>query len=848
MQTTLKSRWQGPLISGCLALVVVSSVLWYQQITPFGDHNFLISDMGSQYLSFFTAYRHAWLSHNFQLYSFSQSLGGSMVPTLAYYLMSPFNLLILVFPANQLLTGISFILILKIVAIAVTTTFFLQAHFHQWHWSAAWFGLAFSLCGFVALNYFDIMWLDALIWLPLVLHGLDRLLATGHSGQFFWWLWVSIVTDFYLGYMTCLFTAYYLVYQLFDTKQTTFWADVRQRWHLIRRVIITGLLSVLSSVFILIPTIFGMLQTAKSQNSWTNFLPLPTFGPTILSQFGLGANNFSDRLTHAPTVFTSTVVTLLVLCFFVHPKLTLATKQHAASFLGAMLLSMGIEGLNTVWHLFQQAAGFPFRNAFFFSFIMVMLSYQSWLARPRLIAKRWQLGLPLILGGGLILGWCFTKFPLTTLGLSLSYLLLAAVALFATKKAWQAGLIVGLMTTELGLNFSLSMGQTDFGRQSVYQKAYTTESQQMDAVNDPDGQLYRVDDANTLINRAYRETYDNYNDPMLFNFHDIDYYSSTLNEQTRTLLQSLGLYSHNVRRISSVGLSPVTELLLGIKYNVNLRQDGDAQTRLNPSYVGFGFVVPNQLTQLNLKTQGAITNQEAILQQLKPQASPYFLTAKTLTDRARTDNNAAIYPYQHKLKLQIQTTGPLFYSDPTGITKYSTMQVNGRTTAPIINANHSPLLWELGTFKKGDLVTVSFKTTHANVTDVELASLDTAKFEQLTHQLKASAFVPTYHARGFKTVISGQLNNTQNRRWLYLALPYDSGWVATVNGQTAIPKPVLTGLTAIPITAGQTTIRLQYHVRGLRTSSLISGLAILLYLGLAVWWRVTDSKKNLDNI
>ncbi|MBU7446417.1 YfhO family protein, partial [Lactiplantibacillus plantarum] len=170
-------RWQVAVTAGLLSLAIMGIVFAIWGITPFGNHNLLISDMGGQYLSFFTAYRHAILTHSFQLYSFSQSLGGNALPTIAYYLLSPFNILMLLFPAANLPTGLSLLIMLKISLIAVTMTAFLQTHFQTKRWSTAIFGVAFSLSGFVALNYFTIMWLDALIWLPLVIQGLDHLIA-----------------------------------------------------------------------------------------------------------------------------------------------------------------------------------------------------------------------------------------------------------------------------------------------------------------------------------------------------------------------------------------------------------------------------------------------------------------------------------------------------------------------------------------------------------------------------------------------------------------------------------------------------------------------------------------------
>ncbi|AVK63016.1 hypothetical protein C5Z26_02255 [Lactobacillus sp. CBA3606] len=830
MQKNVPRVWTVPLTAGILALIIVSTILWQQQITPFGDHNLLISDMGTQYLSFFTTYRHALLNHNFQLYSFSQSLGGSMVPTIAYYLMSPFNLIILAFPAAQLPTGITIIIMVKISAIAITTTHFLQTHYRTNRRSAALFGLAFSLCGFVALNYFDLMWLDALIWLPLILKGLDQLLATGHAARFFWWLWVSIVTDFYLGYMTCLFVGFYLVYQLALTKTTSFWQTVYQRRYRLLQLLMTGLLSVVSALFLLIPTALGMLQTAKTTQTSTNFLPLPQFGLEVFSQLGLGANNYAQRLAHAPTIFCTTFVILLVMTYFVHPKITKRRRRAAGFLLLALLLSMLIQLFNTIWHLFQQPAGFPFRNAFFFSFVLIMLAYEAWLAGPRQIPHRWQWRLPSLLTAGLIIGWLTNyglKQPLasSTLALSLGYVWLTTAAIFLVKRR-QALLITGIVLTELGGNLLLSMQTTSFGSQAIYQTAYTTEAKQMQKVSDPDGQLYRVNNTNTLINHAYREKYNNYNDPLLFNFHGINYYSSTLNEQSRLTLQNLGLYSRNARRINSEGLTPVSAMLLGIKYNVFLRHNGRAQTELNPNYLGMGFVIPAQLTQVTLTPNHALANQEQILQNIQASISPYYMA----TSFKQNSVTASGHHYQHRLQLKINASGPLYYSDPHQGTRYSTFKVNGQPITPSVNADYQSLLWPLGTYRRGQTVTLQFETNNRHLTtSQQLASLDRTTFKAAYDTLKSSAFIPKYHAHGLTTTVTGHVNNRSNKHWLYVAIPYDTAWQATVNDQPVNTKKIIGGLTALPVKAGQNKIQLQYHVPALKFSSVLSLLGFLTF-------------------
>ncbi|MFB9770022.1 YfhO family protein [Lactiplantibacillus modestisalitolerans] len=841
-------KWSRTIAASLLALVLISVIFAFQGVTPFGNHNLLISDMGGQYLSFFTAYRHALLNHSLQLYSFSQSLGGSVVPTVAYYLLSPFNLLILPFPAANIPTGLSLIIMVKIAAIAFTMALFLQWHYHTASFKTVLLANAYALCGFVTLNYFTIMWLDALIWLPLVILGLEHLIQTGRPGMFFGWLWLSIVTDYYLGYMTCLFVIYYFIYQLAEMRapRQSFWQSLKMQAPLIRKVALTGFLSGLSSLFLLIPTLLGMLKTAKTAVNLDNYLPTIQFGPSVFSQLGLGANDFATRLAHAPTLFSSTLVLLLVLVFFAHPDLQPAHRRHVAGLVVALFLTMAIRTLDTAWHMFQRPAGFPYREAFFFSFVLVMIACEAWLANPRRLAPKWRVAVllvPLVL---LISGWFSRQaqgnpLPLSTGIASLLIVIITANGLFAAQRWLRVSVIPSILAVELVGNAVLNMQGSPYGNQKVYAEAYRTEYRQMQAVDDPEGQLYRVENRNTLINRAYNydSQYRNYNDPMLFNFHDIAYYSSTFNNQTRQFLTNLGLFSKNVRRVSSEGLNPVSELLLGVKYNVTLNAVSNASTTRTASYAGMGFPVGLPFTRLTLKPHQALPNQEKILQSLRPQPQPYFNQATVLKDRVTYDQHAASYPYLHRLTLRVTASGRLFYDDPHPDSKYTTMRVNGQLVPTKFNANGGTVIRTLGTFKRGDVVQLTVKRTTKQWRHVRLASLDQRHFDTVVRAAQAQAFIPRYHAVGLNTVVSGRINNQRHAPYLYVAIPSDAGWQVRVNGRkvTSHVKTVLGGMLAVPLAAGTNQVQLVYHVPGARIGIAISLLSLLSFAGLTWRWR-----------
>ncbi|AYM03819.1 hypothetical protein D8911_12815 [Levilactobacillus brevis] len=846
-----KKFWQNVGLAWLIALIIVIGVFGYWRVSPFGNHNLLISDMGTQYIPLLTALQHALKYQVFHLYSFSQSLGSVVVPTVAYYLLSPFNLIVIFFSAAQVPVAASIIVMAKIATIAATMTWYLQRHFRTTQRLTVVFALAFSFCGFVALNYFDFMWLDSLIILPLVAAGIDRLVIDHRPGMFFGWLLASIVTNYYLGYMTCLFAVGYFSYVLFNWTYEHHAMASEWRGRL-GQFALTSVLSGLSAAVVLLPTALGMLQTAKTTSNALNLRFLPEFGLEFFAQFGVGATNYTQRLGHAPTVFVSSAIVLLTLSYFVHPHFSRRQKWSAGIFLGFLFLAMWIRTFNTIWHMLQAPAGFPFRNVFFLSFVMVVLAFAVWQAEPRRINRYWQWGLPTIQVVSMVVGVQFIPFMVRlmkgrsvklekyyasigqahwpSIGIAAIYMVLTGAVIFGTQRYWRKWLVGLLVLTEVGGNFILAMRSTPFGNQTAYATAYRQENQQMAQVNDPDGQLYRVQNDNTLINRAYAEHYNNYNDSLLFNFHGVTAYNSTLNEQTRTTLQKLGLYSDNVRRIGALGLTPLSELLLGVKDSVHLTSSG-AITTPAKSYNGMGFAVASALSQVQLGTN-ALRNQESIMQALRPQAQHYFAQTKLLKDTVKRVNSVhgvpTTYAYHHIMTLRATATGPAYLWSVGGGTKYTTMVVNGTKIKPSMNANGRATLINLGDFKKGQTITCHFAATYpVALYKTQVMVLRQAAFNQLLADLRQQKLTIHTVPSHFQTKLTGQVKGSQQKSELFLSIPYDTGWQATVNGKRVQPHRLLNGLMGLPIQAGNNQVTLTYRVPGGRLGLGVSAMSLI---------------------
>ena len=106
-------RWFYPVISGLLAFWCMSMAYTYLGVWPLGDRSVMTVDMHHQYAPMLDKLREMLLQGGSPFYSFEIGAGTSFLPLFAYYLASPFNLLLILFPEHLLTEGILVITLLK---------------------------------------------------------------------------------------------------------------------------------------------------------------------------------------------------------------------------------------------------------------------------------------------------------------------------------------------------------------------------------------------------------------------------------------------------------------------------------------------------------------------------------------------------------------------------------------------------------------------------------------------------------------------------------------------------------------------------------------------------------------
>ena len=203
-------RFVIPALAFVLPGVVMLWVYAALGVAPFGDRTVLLSDMSSQYVEFFCA-----LKNGEVFFSWSKALGTGYIGVFSYYVSSPLSLLTLLAPNEELPAALAVLTALKIALAGLSFCLFIRRRYPLGDGAAVFASVCYALMSYNAVYAICIMWLDGVIWLPLILLALERILAGRGAGPFVVALALCFVSTWYISYMIGIFCALYLCARLY---------------------------------------------------------------------------------------------------------------------------------------------------------------------------------------------------------------------------------------------------------------------------------------------------------------------------------------------------------------------------------------------------------------------------------------------------------------------------------------------------------------------------------------------------------------------------------------------------------------------------------------------------------
>jgi len=244
-------------------LPFLHGIFIYLKILPFGERAYLPVDSFGQYSPFLGYFQKILEGKASIFYSLGKSLGGDMYGLFTYYLISPFNLVMLFLKRSTFVFNL--LIVLKSASLGVTFCYFLNRR-KKANFTNLIFSSMYALSTATVTYGFNIMWLDAMILLPLVVSGIDDLIKLKKTALYTITLSLTLITNYYMGFMVCLFSGIYFLYKIILEAPK----GKKEIFKTILRFAVFSGLAVLIAGIVLIPSFVG-LTNGRADFSWQDY-------------------------------------------------------------------------------------------------------------------------------------------------------------------------------------------------------------------------------------------------------------------------------------------------------------------------------------------------------------------------------------------------------------------------------------------------------------------------------------------------------------------------------------------------------------------------------------------------
>ena len=375
------------MMSALLPMMTMLIVWFFMGSYPFGNKSLMAVDFGQQYISFFGLLKNAVFSGDLSSlsYSFTKSLGGDMIGVLGYYLMSPFNIFYIILPFQHYGLAVFLTIWLRYGAIGFSFAHLLVKRYKGAEskiWMVPLFATAYALSGMLVSYQMNVIFYDAMIMLPLVIIYLEKLLDGEAPYPYAFVLGLTVLLQFYMGYMISIFVVLYACYYV--SPRLSIEGDWKQKLktfiHPLFKTFIYSVLGVATASILLVLVFFNLLESKGQVGDGMRFSFAFQINPLdILSKLTIGGFDTTSGWSagpNLPNIYIGALGFIGFILFFSSTKILKERRWSAGIVTLIFLISFVNEFVSKIWHMGQNPAGFFFRFSWLFSFFMLILAYQ----------------------------------------------------------------------------------------------------------------------------------------------------------------------------------------------------------------------------------------------------------------------------------------------------------------------------------------------------------------------------------------------------------------------------------------------------------------------------------------
>ncbi|MGI0016212.1 MAG: YfhO family protein, partial [Nitrososphaera sp.] len=335
----------------CFILPASAIVLLFafMGLYPFGTKSVLVSDMSQQYIDFFAGFRNILTGQDTLFYTWTTGMGMNFIGLYAYYLSSPFSFIVLLFPKAMITEAVMTMVVLKVGTAGIAFSFLLKRLCGRGDISHIAFSVMYALMSYNVIYYFNVMWLDGVVLLPVVALGVIRLLEDGKAGLLLASLFVLFVANFYIAFMVVAAVFLFFLLRLFgSTEDTTAGYKLILTICFCASVLVAGGLAAV----LLLPAYHALSGSYTDLFSFRFTGDFGTKPAALLKQMFIGSYS-SIRKEGSPIIYCGVMTIILLPAYFMSSEIRAKEKILAASGLVIYLISFVSWDVAVMWHAFR---------------------------------------------------------------------------------------------------------------------------------------------------------------------------------------------------------------------------------------------------------------------------------------------------------------------------------------------------------------------------------------------------------------------------------------------------------------------------------------------------------------
>ena len=873
-------RLQDPLLAASVTAVIFWTVMLSGKYVPFGINTPAVTDAKLQYLDLFAYYRDVLTGQNSAVYTFSNTLGGGAAAIWAYYLASPFNLLVLLFPKDQMNFFLEVLITAKLSAASASFAWFTGRRFRQRvsRDMTLLLSVAYGLMQYMLAQESNVMWLDGVILLPFIVMGIHSAVHSRRfaPAQLAVPAALSVLANWYTGGINYLFSAVWFLYELLrDGGSENPDGPLRRRYaRQFGRYLLGMSAGLMLAAVLFLPNVIALRRgKAGSWNPMEYGLSAGFRGNplSVIRSYRIGEMSDISRASF----FCGTPAAFGTAAFFYSERIRGREKLAVLAPALTAWMSCFWKPLFYVFSLFMRNTSYWYRFGYLGSFVLLYCAAywagslparrgfrngRQWSVIPKaggtclilvLVSRRiWPAGGSGSTRAALLMLAAMTVFMGYRYAPDKALRILNSRKVIERRRRILAVLLValGLWEAFLETRTMLKIYHTDTAE--AYASYSRGQQEQIEALRKPDGEdFYRISQTSTRITNIDGLT-GAYLDAMAYGYASISGYTSCPENIQLDFLDRLG-YRKEYESFNIVNTSFLpADSLLGVRYVLSpyeipgLHEVPEIEARNRKAVYRNPYALPAAM----ILDEGGKKAEE-------PSAGDPFAYTEYLFTRISGEEAGLWTPVsaeethgkgitEWKLALpdgagtkyclygNLPWTAEVSFDDPQW---WDDAQEQGRLTVADgwsygYGGWLSPSVFYIPADENADTAVVTLETKgEIQLREEQFRALDLNRLAQLTAKIRQKA-EPVKDLEIRNGRISCTVNAGEGQK-LLLSVPASKGWTAALNGQKIEIGAFEGCLMEISLVPGENHITMQYRTPGLTAGILLSlmGLGIVVY-------------------